>query len=124
MLSPASGNEERRASNGAAPGAQGGIRSIGAPTDILECDGGGLPAERGDQKALNPSRSIIDDTEDTAKARESYLPYLFMNGTNIRQNVTGHYGEEDVRRLKKAQDKYDLDGVFRKLVVGGFKSNS
>ncbi|RYP64401.1 hypothetical protein DL769_006682 [Monosporascus sp. CRB-8-3] len=50
-----------------------------------------------DERALDASRSIIDEIGDAAKARESYLSYVFMNDENIRQDVIGHYGEEKVR---------------------------
>ncbi|RYP30072.1 hypothetical protein DL767_006423 [Monosporascus sp. MG133] len=74
-----------------------------------------------DERALDAWRSIIDEFEGAEKARESYLPYLFVNDANIRQGVIAHYGEGNVRRLKKVQEECGPDGVFHKLVAGGFK---
>lgn len=31
------------------------------------------------------------------------------------------YGEENIEKIRKVQEKYDPDGVWTKLVKGGFK---
>ncbi|RYP06146.1 hypothetical protein DL764_003322 [Monosporascus ibericus] len=55
------------------------------------------------------------------EAQTYYVPYLFMNDASWDQDVIEHYGEDNVRKLKGIQAKYDPDQVFQKLVPGGFK---
>lgn len=74
-----------------------------------------------DDKVLGASRAMMDVIEETAKEEGSYLPYLFMNDANRRQEVIAHYGEESTRKLHQVQRKYDPRQVFQKLVPGGFK---
>ena len=74
-----------------------------------------------DANALRVSQSIIDDIEYATKAQDSYLPYIFMNDANEKQDVIAHYGQANARKLKAVQAKYDPKCVFQRLVPGGFK---
>ncbi|KAI0006675.1 putative FAD-binding oxidoreductase [Xylariaceae sp. FL0662B] len=74
-----------------------------------------------DEHAHGAIRSLTDEVETAAKAQGSYLRYLFMNDASIDQHVIEHYGEENVRKLKEVQNKYDTGAVFQRLVPGGFK---
>ncbi|KAH3910623.1 hypothetical protein HBI56_190410 [Parastagonospora nodorum] len=48
-------------------------------------------------------------------------PYLYMGYADKEQDPLASYGPENVRKMKAAAQKYDPDGVFQKLVPGGFK---
>ncbi|KAI1080958.1 FAD-binding domain-containing protein [Whalleya microplaca] len=74
-----------------------------------------------DESAHNAIRSLTDEVETAAKAQGSYLRYLFMNEASIDQRVIEHYGDENVRKLKEVQKKYDPGAVFQQLEPGGFK---
>jgi hypothetical protein len=55
---------------------------------------------------------IIADNEIAARAQDSGLEYLFMNDTNIQQDVISRCEEENLIALKAVQRKYHLAGVF------------
>ncbi|KAI1656816.1 putative FAD-binding oxidoreductase [Daldinia decipiens] len=74
-----------------------------------------------DEIAHNGIRSLTDEVEALAKAQGKYLRYIFMNDASIDQQVIEHYGEDNVRKLREVQQKYDPGAVFQRLVPGGFK---
>ncbi|RYO80892.1 hypothetical protein DL766_010441 [Monosporascus sp. MC13-8B] len=67
------------------------------------------------------TEDMIGQVEKASKAEDSHVHYLFKNDANHEQDVIGSYGEENVRRLRDAQAKYDPDRVFQKLMPGGWK---
>lgn len=48
-------------------------------------------------------------------------PYLYLDYADVTQDPLTGYGVENVKKMKAAAEKYDPDGVFQKLVPGGFK---
>lgn len=74
-----------------------------------------------DATAYNATRAIKDRIERASRAAGDYVPYIFMNDASWDQDVLGHYGAENVRRLREVQRVYDPDLVFQELVSGGFK---
>ncbi|KKA18214.1 FAD-binding oxidoreductase [Rasamsonia emersonii CBS 393.64] len=76
-----------------------------------------------DATAYNATRAIKDRIERASRAAGDYVPYIFMNDASWDQDVLGHYGAENVRRLREVQRVYDPDLVFQELVSGGFKLN-
>lgn len=48
-------------------------------------------------------------------------PYLYLDYADITQDPLASYGPENVEKMKAAAKKYDPEGVFQKLVPGGFK---
>lgn len=75
----------------------------------------------GDEIAHNATHAINDRVENVAKSDGNYVPYIFMNDASWDQDVIGHYGAENVERLREVQRKYDPELVFQKLAFGGFK---
>jgi hypothetical protein len=48
--------------------------------------------------------------------------YLYQNYVNVSQDVFAGYGEENHKRVKEVQAKWDPEGVFgRRLQPGYFK---
>ena len=74
-----------------------------------------------DESAHEVTREILARIENVSKSEGNYLPYLFMNDASYDQDVIGHYGTANVKRLKSVQRVYDPELVFQKLVPGGFK---
>ncbi|KAI1318723.1 bifunctional solanapyrone synthase [Xylariaceae sp. FL0255] len=63
----------------------------------------------------------LDSIENYTKSREQYDPFQFVNDAYDTQTPLENYGEETYARLQAARTKYDPTGVFRDLVIGGFK---
>ena len=49
------------------------------------------------------------------------LDWVYVNYADASQDPLRSYGVENVRRLKAVAGKYDPEGVFQRLCVGGFK---
>ncbi|KAH6682542.1 hypothetical protein B0J14DRAFT_555835 [Halenospora varia] len=47
--------------------------------------------------------------------------FIHMNYASLDQDVFAGYGQENVKKLKSIQNKYDLTGVFKQLQPGYFK---
>ncbi|KAG4443016.1 hypothetical protein IFR05_001470 [Cadophora sp. M221] len=58
---------------------------------------------------------------DLAKTMGLDNDFIYMNYANQDQDVYAGYGKANVDRLKAAQNKYDAQGVFKKLQPGYFK---
>ncbi|KAI0439915.1 putative FAD-binding oxidoreductase [Xylaria telfairii] len=74
-----------------------------------------------DATANEATASLIARVEDAAKSSGQYIDYIFMNDAAVTQNVIGHYGTENVGRLRAVQQQYDPREIFQSLVPGGFK---
>ena len=74
-----------------------------------------------DEKVHIATRKMRDKIEQVAKEEGEYVEYLFMNDASYDQDVIGHYGPENVERMREAQEKYDPGLVFQRLVSGGWK---
>lgn len=48
-------------------------------------------------------------------------PYIFANYAYKDQDVMGSYGAANLRKLKQVRDEVDPNGIFTKLVPGGYK---
>ncbi|KAH6637692.1 hypothetical protein C7974DRAFT_374351 [Boeremia exigua] len=48
-------------------------------------------------------------------------PYLYLDYADMTQDPLVGYGVENVEKMKAAAQKYDPQGIFQKLVPGGFK---
>lgn len=47
--------------------------------------------------------------------------FLYLNYADGWQHPLGSYGKANVQFMKQVAEKYDPNGVFQKLVPGGFK---
>jgi len=73
-----------------------------------------------DATMFNVTKFILDQTEQYAKKRGKYLPYLFMNDAAYDQKVLRSYGSENFDKIVKVSKKYDLPQTFQKLQGNGF----
>ncbi|KAI1878936.1 hypothetical protein JX265_003113 [Neoarthrinium moseri] len=74
-----------------------------------------------DEPIHRATQDIVDSIENAPKEEGQYVEYIFINDADWDQDVIGHYGTSNVKRLKMVQDQYDPDHVFQRLVLGGFK---
>ncbi|MCJ1261071.1 hypothetical protein MMC22_000935 [Lobaria immixta] len=75
----------------------------------------------GDEKVHTATKMIIDKIDRAAIDEGEHVEYLFMNDASYDQDVIGHYGLENVRKMREVQEKYDPGLVFQRLVPGGWK---
>ena len=66
-------------------------------------------------------KSLFADIEKASRAAATYHPYLYLNYAAPWQKPIDGYGAESVKFLSTVAGKVDPDGVFQKLVTGGFK---
>lgn len=66
-------------------------------------------------------RKFIDVSEAVAKKHGTYSPFLYINFAAPSQEPLCGYGAESVAFLRKTAQKYDPQGIFQKLMPGGFK---
>jgi hypothetical protein len=64
---------------------------------------------------------FLDRAVALGKEMKLHHPFIYRNYANGTQDVFGGYGENNRRKLRKIQKKYDPEGVFSKLQPGCFK---
>lgn len=74
-----------------------------------------------DHTVLAGIKAVLDQSVAAAKDAGLYHPFKYMNYAAADQAPITSYGEDNVAFLKNVRDMYDADGVFTKLVPGGFK---
>ncbi|KAF9882285.1 FAD binding domain-containing protein [Colletotrichum karsti] len=63
----------------------------------------------------------IDEIEAFAKSVNGDVGFRYLNYCDGSQDPLGSYGEENVRKMREAAERYDPAGVFQTRVPGGFK---
>lgn len=51
-------------------------------------------------------------------------PYIYLNYAGEHHDPLGGYGAANIKTMKQLSQKYDPQGVFQKLVPGGWKLDS
>lgn len=75
-----------------------------------------------DDDAVNAAvNRFFDKTVALAKEKGLLHPWIYPNYANKGQDVYAGFGEENRKKLKKIQKKYDPEGIFDKLQPGYFK---
>ncbi|KAL2787110.1 FAD-binding domain-containing protein [Aspergillus keveii] len=74
-----------------------------------------------DEKLLAAQKDTLSRIRDEAVKRNVHVPFEFLNYAFSQQDPIGSYGLESGERLRDVSRKYDPEGVFQKLVPGGFK---
>ncbi|KAL4882982.1 hypothetical protein BJY04DRAFT_216700 [Aspergillus karnatakaensis] len=64
---------------------------------------------------------VLDSIELITKAAGVYRPFKYMGYADDTRDVIGGYGKNSVQRLQAASKRYDPDGLFQRVVPGGFK---
>ncbi|CZT21994.1 uncharacterized protein RCC_07863 [Ramularia collo-cygni] len=92
--------------------------------EIAQCriglDHGWTRAED-DEKVLAADVAFLNDIADLARSYGLLQEYIGMNNAGEHQDVMGHYGKENLERMRNVSRKYDVDQVFQELCAGPFK---
>jgi FAD binding domain len=67
------------------------------------------------------AQRLFSQATASAQSLGVYNPYLYLNYAASWQNPIASYGAASVSSLQAASKKYDPNGVFQKVVPGGFK---
>jgi hypothetical protein len=74
-----------------------------------------------DKKALGIQKAFIGEVEKMASKRGLLHKFRYLNDAAIDQDPIAGYGRENIGHLWEVSRKYDPEGVFQRLVGGGFK---
>lgn len=74
-----------------------------------------------DARFIEANRQLIDDVVAHSRSVGKANEWLYLNYAWGTQDVLASYGPENVAKMRAASAKYDPDGVFQRLVPGGFK---
>lgn len=74
-----------------------------------------------DSKVFDAINRFTSRSFDLAKSMGLDNDFIYMNYASQDQDVYAGYGKANVDRLKAVQNKYDPQGVFKKLQPGYFK---
>lgn len=74
-----------------------------------------------DDAVYQATSTFIARAVELAKSMDLHHRFIYMNYATLDQDVFGGYGAENRERLKRVQEKYDPEGVFKRLQPGYFK---
>ena len=79
-------------------------------------------ADPADDAVLNKAADdLLAEVTALAKERGLHNEFIYLNYATDRQDVLSGYGGDNLAKMKAAAAKYDPQGVFQKLVPGGYK---
>lgn len=78
------------------------------------------PDEKDDELVYDTIKRILSRMTAIAKQRDQFHPFLYQNYAEHFQDVFAGYGEENRKRLRQIQKKYDPQDVFQRLQAGYF----
>ncbi|KAF3935187.1 hypothetical protein ABW20_dc0109668 [Dactylellina cionopaga] len=73
-----------------------------------------------DSFMFNATKSILDKTNDYARGRNKYLPFMFLNDAAYDQKVLRGYGSNNFAKIVQVSKKYDKTQTFQKLQGNGY----
>ncbi len=68
-------------------------------------------------------RRFVEVCTAVAEKHGTFSPFVYINYAAPSQDPLCGYGEESVQFLKDTASKYDPEGVFQRLMPGGFKAS-
>lgn len=74
-----------------------------------------------DARIMSAARNYYNRATAAATARNALHPYIYLNYADISLDVFGSYGAANKAELVATHQKWDQNGVFTKLMPGGFK---
>ncbi|KAL0262829.1 hypothetical protein SLS55_001803 [Diplodia seriata] len=74
-----------------------------------------------DARFIEANRQLVDDVVVHSRSVGKANEWLYLNYAWASQDVLASYGPESVAKMRAASAKYDPNGVFQRLVPGGFK---
>lgn len=69
----------------------------------------------------NATQTWFQQVDAVAKGFHTDNDFLYLNFAGGFQKPLASYGNESLESMKRVAKKYDPNGVFQKLVPGGFK---
>jgi hypothetical protein len=74
-----------------------------------------------DARVIGALDKFVSRAVDLATSMNLQNRFIYMNYASLTQDVFAGYGPENEARLRKVQEKYDPNGVFKTLQPGYFK---
>jgi len=74
-----------------------------------------------DKKALRTQKAFVGQVEKMASKRGLLHKFRYLNDAAMDQDPIARYGRENIGHLWDVSKRYDPEGVFQRLVGGGFK---
>lgn len=74
-----------------------------------------------DEELQNAASTLMDQVTQLTKSKGKDNDWIYLNYALANQDPLGSYGQENVNKMLAASRKYDPNGVFQKLVPGGYK---
>lgn len=63
----------------------------------------------------------VDQVQEAMTSVKAHNEFTYLNYAAPAQNPLASYGDVNVQFLKNVATKYDPEGVFQRLMPGGFK---
>lgn len=70
---------------------------------------------------LSATQGLLEEGIAYAKSQGLSNEFVYLNYALPSQDPIAGYGEGNVRHLREMSRRYDPEGVFQRLVPGGFK---
>lgn len=77
--------------------------------------------EADNERATAAAAALVGAVEKSARDLGAYDPFVYLNYAGDWQDPISSYGDESVQQLRRLRDRVDPNGVFTRLVPGGFK---
>jgi FAD/FMN-containing dehydrogenase len=74
-----------------------------------------------DELLYELAQSAREQLDEYARSTGAYNEYIYLNYAGRTQDPLRGYGLENLEFLRRVSEKFDPDGVFQRLVRGGFK---
>ncbi|KAJ3939994.1 uncharacterized protein N0V96_009989 [Colletotrichum fioriniae] len=74
-----------------------------------------------DTTALQMDAEFLAKAAELARKRDALMPNQWMNNAAETADVIRTYGKENIKKMKAVSQKYDKEGIFQRLVPGGYK---
>ncbi|KAL8899992.1 MAG: hypothetical protein Q9207_005910 [Kuettlingeria erythrocarpa] len=74
-----------------------------------------------DSRVYALTRAFFEQVERYTRSQGQHIGFIYMNYALPTQEVIASYGRANVEFLRGVGGKYDPEGVFQRLVPGGFK---
>lgn len=77
-----------------------------------------------DELFISLGKMLTDGIQDFAEEKGTAVDYLYLNYADKDQDPLSGYGQEKVELMKSVAEKFDSEGVYQRLMPGGFKISS
>lgn len=77
--------------------------------------------EADNERATAASAALVGAIEKAARDLGAHDPYIYLNYAGNWQDPISSYGGQSVQQLQELRARVDPNGVFTRLVPGGFK---